>query len=361
MEGTRTVIIGTGSYLPERTIANRDFGDREFHGADGIRLEPPTEQVISKFEQITGIRERRWVGPELVASDLAAVAAERAIEAAQIDPETLDHVIVAHNVGDVTETGRRTDQVPSLASRVKARLRIRNPRTVGYDVAFGCPGWLQGVIHADCFLRAGVGRRALVIGAETLSRVCDPDDRDSMIYADGAGAVVVEARPPGERGGILAHAARTDAADHAFLLWMGGPYRRNGHPDDGSIYLKMEGHKVYEYAVKTVPEVISECLASAGVAIGEVAKILVHQANAKLDQAIIKRVLRGTGLEAEVESLVPMTVGWLGNTSVATLPTLLDLVRREQLDGHRLASGDVLVFASVGAGMNANAMAYRME
>lgn len=360
MDGThRSVIIGTGSYLPARTIANRDFGDREFHGADGARLEPPTEQIIAKFEQITGIRERRWVGPDLVASDLGAIAAERAIEAAGIDPETLDHVIVAHNFGDVTETGRRTDQVPSLASRVKARLGIKNPRTVGYDVAFGCPGWLQGVIHADCFLRAGVGRRALVIGTETLSRVCDPDDRDSMIYADGAGAAVLEARPAGEPGGILAHAARTDAADHAFLLWMGGPFRQNGHPGDGSIYLKMEGHKVYEYAVKTVPEVIAECLKTAGLAIGNVAKIFVHQANAKLDQAIVKRVLRGTGLQADVDELVPMTVGWLGNSSVATLPTLLDLVRRGELDGHRLDSGDVVVFASVGAGMNANAMAYR--
>ncbi len=361
-ETRRSVIIGTGSYLPERTIANEAFLDREFHTADGTRIELPTERVIEKFEQITGIRERRWVGPELVASDLAAIAAERAIEAAGIDPETLDHLIVAHNFGDVTDAGRRTDQVPSLASRVKARLGIENPRAVGYDVAFGCPGWLQGVIHADCFLRAGAGSRALVIGAETLSRVCDPDDRDSMIYADGAGAAVLEAResaepPSAKQAGVLAHAARTDAAEHAFLLRLAGG-ARNG--DCGALYLKMDGHKVYEYAVKTVPEVISECLAAAGIGIGEVAKILVHQANAKLDQAIVKRVLRGTGIEPEAEALVPMTVGWLGNSSVATLPTLLDLLTRGELDGHRLESGDVVVFASVGAGMNANALAYRV-
>lgn len=362
----RTVITGTGSYLPERTIANRHFSDREFRAADGTPLDSPTERVIEKFEQITGIRERRWVGPERVASDLAAIAAERAIESAGIDPETLDHLIVAHNFGDVAEAGRRTDQVPSLASRVKARLGIRNPRAVGYDVAFGCPGWLQGVIHADCFLRAGAGSRALVIGAETLSRVCDPDDRDSMIYADGAGAAVLEARDEsagtGPAGigpsGILAHAARTDAAEHAFLLWMGAPFRRND-ADNGAIYLKMEGHKVYEYAVKTVPEVISECLAATGAEIGEVKKILVHQANAKLDQAIVKRVLRGSGIDAEAGALVPMTVGWLGNSSVATLPTLLDLILRGELEGHRLERGDLVLFASVGAGMNANALAYR--
>ena len=117
---------------------------------------------------------------------------------------------------------------------------------------------------------------------------------------------------------------------------------------------------VFGVVALAVPAVVEECLAKAGAGIGEVAKILVHQANAKLDQAIVKRLLRAAGVRACADELVPMTVGWLGNSSVATLPTLYDLLRRRRLDGHRLEAGDLLVFASVGAGMNANALAYRM-
>ena len=354
----RSVIIGTGSYLPERRIPNAAFHDAEFYAADGARLESPAAAIVAKFEQITGIRERRYVGGELVTSDIAALAAERAVAAAGIDRESLDYVIVGHNFGDVAADNRRSDQVPSLGARVKARLGIANPRTVAYDLPFGCPGWLQAVIQADYYLRSGDARRALVVGAEILSRVCDPHDRDSMIYADGAGAVVLEARPSPEPVGVLAHAARSDAAEHAYLLRMGASSRRD--LDGGALFLKMDGHKVYEYAVTAVPAVVEECLAKAGLGIGDVAKLLVHQANAKLDQAIVKRLLRTAGLRTPAEELVPMTVGWLGNSSVATLPTLYDLLRKGELDGHRVDAGDLVVFASVGAGMNANALAYRV-
>jgi 3-oxoacyl-[acyl-carrier-protein] synthase-3 len=357
-EPPRSVIIGTGSYLPERAIPNSAFHDAEFYDPDGARLDAPAEAIVAKFEQITGIRERRYVGDELVTSDIAALAAERAVAAAGIDPESLDYVIVGHNFGDVTADNRRSELVPSLAARVKSRLGVDNPRTIAYDLPFGCPGWLQAVIQADYYLRSGDARRALVIGAEVLSRVCDPHDRDSMIYADGAGAVVLEARPSAEPVGILAHAARSDTIEHAFLLRMGGSCCPD--LDGGGLYLKMDGHKVYEYAVTAVPTVVEECLAKAGLGVGEVAKILVHQANAKLDQAIVKRLLRAAGVRTPAEELVPMTVGWLGNSSVATLPTLFDLLSRGELDGHRVGAGDLIVFASVGAGMNANALAYRM-
>jgi 3-oxoacyl-[acyl-carrier-protein] synthase-3 len=354
----RSVIVGSGSYLPEHAIPNAAFHDAEFYAADGARLEQPVDAIVEKFEQITGIRERRYVGDDLVTSDIAALAAERALTDSGIDPESLDYVIVGHNFGDVTADNRRSELVPSLAARVKGRLGIGNPRTVAYDLPFGCPGWLQAVIQADYYLRSGDAERALVVGAEVLSRVCDPHDRDSMIYADGAGAVVLEARPSAEPVGVLAHAARSDTAEHAYLLRMGASSRRD--LDGGALFLKMDGHKVYEYAVTAVPAVIEECLAKAGLGVGEVAKLLVHQANAKLDQAIVKRVLRAAGVRTSAEELVPMTVGWLGNSSVATLPTLFDLLRRGELDGHRVRAGDLIVFASVGAGMNANALAYRM-
>lgn len=356
-ESRRTIIAGTGSYLPSLRVANQSFHGAEFFGADGTRFDQPPAVIVEKFEAITGICERRYVPDDLVTSDIAALAAEAALASSGIDRETLDYVIVGHNFGDVAAGNRRTDLVPTLAARVKAKLGIRNPAAIAYDLPFGCPGWLQGVIQADYFLRSGDADRALVIGAETLSRVCDPHDRDSMIYADGAGAVVLEARPVEEPVGILSHAARSDTFEHAYLLRMGGSSRPEAA--NGELFLKMDGHKVYEYAVKTVPAVVEDCLARAGVALADVDKILLHQANAKMDEAIVKRLLRSAGDTRSPEEIAPLTVCWLGNSSVATLPTLLDLLERGAIEDHEVRPGDVVVLAAVGAGMNINALAYR--
>jgi 3-oxoacyl-[acyl-carrier-protein] synthase-3 len=353
-----TVITGTGSYLPSLRVPNEVFTGSRFVDRQGATLADPAPAVVEKFQRITGIGERRYVEEGLVASDIGTLAAERALHAAGIDAETLDYLVVAHNFGDVAAANRRSEMVPSLASRVKAKLGIRNPRTIAYDLPFGCPGWLQAVIQVDYFLRSGDATRALVVGAETLSRVCDPHDRDSMIYADGAGAAILEARENATPIGVLAHAARSDTFEHAWLLRMGtSDCPRHEEP---TLYLKMDGHQVYEYAVKTVPEVALECLQRAGLGVGDVDKVLVHQANAKMDEAILKRLLRAGGVRKSVEALAPMTVGWLGNSSVATLPTLLDLLLAGEIEGHRVTRGDLLLFASVGAGMNVNAVAYRV-
>lgn len=357
-ETRRTVVTGTGSYLPTRTVPNDSFLDRSFVDPEGEPFEQPASEVVQKFQAITGITERRYVSEDLVTSDIAALAAERAIEAAGADRESFDYLIVAHNFGDVAADNRRSELVPSLAARVKAKLGIRNPETIAYDLPFGCPGWLQGVIQADYFLRSGDAHRALVIGAETLSRVCDPHDRDSMLYADGAGAAVLEARADDREVGVVAHAARSDTLDHAYLLRMGRSFCREAA--NGELFLKMDGHRVYEYAVKTVPAVVSQCLTRAGAALADVAKLLLHQANAKMDEAIVKRLLKAGKDRRSPADVSPLTVGWLGNSSVATLPTLLDLLTRGKLSGHSLHPGDLVVLAAVGAGMNVNALAYRL-
>jgi 3-oxoacyl-[acyl-carrier-protein] synthase-3 len=354
----RSIIGGTGSHLPTRIVPNADFLAHAFYDPNGSRIDRPTAEIIEKFEKITGITERRWVTGDLVTSDIAFFAADDALQSAGIDPESLDHVIVAHNFGDVGAENRRSDFVPSLAARVKAKLGIANPRTICYDIPFGCPGWLQGLIQADCFLTAGQGTKALVIGAETLSRVSDPHDRDSMIYADGAGAAVLEVVPTDEPVGVLSHAARSDTLEHAQLLSMGRSY----NPDygDDTLFLKMSGRKLYEYALRTVPHVIKEALEKAGARLADVEKVLLHQANAKMDEAIVHRLCKLCEIERVGPEIVPMTISWLGNSSVATLPTLLDLLLKGRLPGQTLARGDLVVFASVGAGMNVNSMMYRM-
>jgi len=352
-----SVIAGTGSYVPDRRVLNRDFLDQTFFDASGEKLKKSNQETIDKLAEITGIRERRYAAPDQQASDLAFLAADEALKSSAIDRESLDYIIVAHNFGDVRAGNVRSDFVPSLASRVKHKLRIANPKTVAYDLPFGCPGWLQGVIQANYYLRSGDSRRALVIGAETLSRIYDPGDRDSMIYADGAGAVILEAVASDRPVGILSHAARTDAIEHAYMLWMGRSFDP-AHAGD-ELYLKMDGHKLYEYALKTVPLVAKESVEKAGLGIADIRKVLIHQANEKMDEAILKRLFKICGGEYKPE-VMPMIISWLGNSSVATVPTLLDLLLKGRLQDHGLVSGDHIVLTSVGAGMNINAVVYRM-
>ena len=189
-----SIIIGSGSYIPTQRILNEHFLSHVFYDRDGTKLVKMNAEIIQQFGKITGIQERRYVTDDLVASDIGFFAAKEALQSSGIDPESLDYIIVAHNFGDISAENRRSEFVPSLASRVKHHLAISNPQTIAYDLPFGCAGWLQGLIQADYYLKSGNAKRILVIGTETLSRICDPHDRDSMIYADGAGAIIVEAQ-----------------------------------------------------------------------------------------------------------------------------------------------------------------------
>ena len=357
---TYSVIVGTGSCIPAGKVHNQKFLSNEFYDSGGKELDKTNEGIIEKFGKITGIAERRYVADDLVTSDIAYLAAKDALESSRIDKESLDYIIVGHNFGDVRADNKRSDFVPSLAARVKQKLAVQNPKTIAYDLVFGCPAWLQGMIQADYYLKSGDAKRALVIGAEVLSRISDPHDRDTMIYADGAAATIVEATTsPDDSGiGMLSHAERSDSLEQAYMLRMGKSY----DPDyqGNELFLKMDGHKLYEYALRTVPLVVRESLVKAGLSLGDVNKVLLHQANAKMDEAILKRLYRLYGEKEVPPYVMPMTISWLGNSSVATLPTLLDLLLKGKLNNHGLRKGDVVVFASVGAGMNINSMVYRM-
>ncbi len=350
-----SVITGTGCHIPSVVVPNDRFLDHEFWGPDRKPIDKPNPEILKQFEAITGIRERRYVPDDLVTSDIAYDAATKAIANAAIDPETLDYIILAHNFGDVRHGSSRSDMVPALAARVKSRLKIQNPKTVAYDLVFGCPGWLQGMIQADALIRAGDIRRAMIIGAETLSRVSDPHDRDSLIYADGAGATIIEGRET--RDGILARAVRSDTLEHSNMLFMGQTYNQEVFLE--ALFLKMEGRKLYRYALNHVASAIKEALDAAKIDLSAVDKILIHQANGKMDEAILRELyeLYGTRPPSDV---MPMTISWLGNSSVATIPTLLDLINRGEMNGHNLQPGNIIVFASVGAGMHINAAVYRV-
>lgn len=348
-------ITGSGSCIPNKSVTNNDFLNHSFLNEDGTAFSQTNEIVASKFKEITGIEERRYANDDLLSSDLAFYAAQKAIESANIDPETLDYIIFAHNFGDVKKGAIQSDMLPSLATRVKFKLRIKNPKCVAYDMLFGCPGWVEGVIQASAFIKAGMAKKCLVIGAETLSRVVDIHDRDSMIYSDGAGATIIEAT--NDEGGILAHESATFSYDEANYLFFGKSFNNNNDPNVR--YIKMHGRKIYEFALVNVPKAMKECLDNSGVNILDVKKILIHQANEKMDEAIIQRFYKLYDLTMP-EGIMPMSIKSLGNSSVATIPTLYDLITRNKMKNQKLNKGDVIMFASVGAGMNVNAIVYKM-
>jgi 3-oxoacyl-[acyl-carrier-protein] synthase-3 len=347
-------ISGIGSYIPEKSVSNTDFSEHVFLNEDGSPFGYPNEVVVNKFKNITGIENRRYADEKYTSSDLGYFAAKKAIENAKIDPETIDYIIFAHNFGDVKQGTIQSDMLPSLATRVKHKLQIKNPKCVAYDLLFGCPGWIEGVLQANAFIKSGMAKRCLVIGGETLSRVVDDHDRDSMIYSDGAGASIIEAS--NDASGMLSYESATFANEEAGYLFFGKSYNTELDPD--TKYIKMYGRKIYEFALSNVPTAMQSCLDKSGVAIDDVKKILIHQANEKMDEAIVHRFYKLYG-KTPPKDVMPMSIHDLGNSSVATVPTLFDQVLQGKIENQEINKGDVLIFASVGAGMNINAFVYR--
>jgi 3-oxoacyl-[acyl-carrier-protein] synthase-3 len=354
-----SVIIGSGHFLPENVIKNTDFLDKVFFdGATGKPLERPMEDIIEKFVAITEIEERRWADKDMVNSDMGKIAGEKAIADAGIDKNDLDYIIVAQNFGDVVYGTNKTDIMPSLSSKIKHKLDIRNGSCIPYDMIYGCPGWIEGMRMADQFIQSGLAKNILVIGSETLSRVVDPFDRDSMIFADGAGAVVLSAQESNEKFGILAHNTISDNNEELDYLYNGRSFNPDYQPRHS--FIRMAGRKIYEYALTKVPAAIKKSIDDAGLHLDDTSKLLIHQANGKMDEQILKRFLRlYKGKVAD--DYMPMTIAKFGNSSVATVPTMFDLINKKQLDNHEFNSGDNIVFASVGAGMTINSMVYKFK
>ncbi|WP_340113755.1 3-oxoacyl-ACP synthase III family protein [Maribellus mangrovi] len=355
---TYTRIIGTGSYLPPQIIKNSYFLNHEFYTPSKQKIEDKTnEEIIQKFKEITNIEERRYVAEDQVTSDIAALAIEEACKDAGISKDSLDFIILGHNFGDIYEGNVRTDILPGLANKVKMKLKLKNPACICHDVVSGCPGWTQAMIVADAYIKSGFWKRGVVVGADVLSRISDPHDRDSMIYADGAGATVVEAVESEEPIGIIAHSSRSDSVQYASLLTLG----ESSNPDfeGDELFIKMTGHKLYIYAITTVPGVVKDSIEKAGIELSDVKKIFIHQANEKMDEAILAGVFKAYGEKEIPEGIMPMSIRKLGNSSTATVPTLLDLVMKGKMEGQEVNEGDYTILCSVGAGMNINSIVYK--
>lgn len=351
------IITGTGSAIPNRTVKNNEFNHHVFLNEDGTLFEKENHEIIEKFQAITGIEERRYAEDHINTSDLATEASVKAIQKANLNKEELDLIIVAHNFGDVKKGSIQGDMLPSLATRVKSKLGITNPNCVAYDILFGCPGWVQAMIQANQAIKAGEAKKALVIGAETLSRVVDDNDRDSMIFADGAGATIIELKMEDKERGVLSSAAQTYAIEEAGYLYSGPSFNKENDQDVN--YIKMLGRKIYEFALVNVPAAIKTAMDKRNLDIDDINQIFLHQANEKMDEAIVKRLYRLYRKPVQ-KNVMPMSIQKLGNNSVATVPILYDMVLNNEIENHSIAKNDVVIFASVGAGMNINAITYKL-
>ncbi|WP_448582350.1 beta-ketoacyl-ACP synthase III [Thermaurantiacus sp.] len=322
---THNLITGTGSALPATRVANDDLASR-------------LDTSDSWIRERTGIRARRIADPATTTADLATEAAARALEAAGLEAGAIDLVVLATATPDLT--------FPATAARVQARLGIT--RGAAFDIAAVCSGFIYALAVADSLLKAGQGSRALVIGAETFSRLLDWDDRaTAVLFGDGAGAVVLETRAavPGETPrGILASRLHADGRHEGLLYVDGGP------GTTGTVgKLRMAGRDVFRHAVHNLTSVVDEILAEAQLGVEAIDWIIPHQANLRIIEATAKKL----GFPM---AKVIVTVDEHANTSAASVPLALDVAVR---DG-RIRPGQLCLLEAMGGGFTWGALLLRM-
>lgn len=350
-----TVIKGTGSVLPEVIVPNEHFNEFVFYDKNGVKLERQGAEVTAKLEAITGIRERRYISADEDSRPLMTGAAKLAVADAGIDFNDLDGIIVAHNAGNMLVGEKDFHTVPNMAAYLKNSLEIVKHECFAYDILFACPGWLQSVIQAHQIINNGDAENILVVGIEIASRLLDPFDLDSMILADGCGAAVLSKSV--ENKGVLSYATFSHSQKDIENIYLG---KSNNKDVAGNCWFKMNGREVYRYATQWVPKVVKKALDKANLHLREVDIFLFHQANEKLNQAIAKNLADLYETEAEtLAGKIPMTIQFLGNTSVATIPTMLDLILKGKLGDYEIKKGNTAVMTSVGAGMHCNSIVYR--
>ena len=319
-------VLGTGSYLPPGRVTNQALADRL--AKQGI--ETSDEWIVAR----TGIHSRHFAEPHVTTSDLALAAAQRAIESANIDPQTIDLIVVATSTPDFV--------FPSTACLLQNKLQIKNGGAA-FDVQAVCSGFAYAVATVDALIRTGQHRTALIVGAETFSRILDFNDRTTcVLFGDGAGAVILQAS---DEPGVLASALHADGS-YADILCT--PGHVNGGVVAGSAFLHMDGQAVFKLAVNVLEKVAVEALQKADMSPEQVDWLIPHQANIRIMTHTCRK------LRLPLERMV-VTVGEHGNTSAASIPLALDIAVR---DG-RIKRGQNVLLEGVGGGFTWGASVIR--
>jgi 3-oxoacyl-[acyl-carrier-protein] synthase-3 len=318
-------LLGTGSALPRRVVTNAELA---------LQVDTSDEWIVER----TGIRQRHIAGPDETTATLATAAARAALADAGIDASSIGLIVLATATPDNT--------FPATATKVQHALGCNGG--VAFDVGAVCSGFLYALTVADSLLRTGMAKRALVIGAETFSRILDWDDRTTcVLFGDGAGAVVLEAPAPNaaiDGPGILASRLHADGAQHDLLYVDGGPSttQTTGH-------VRMKGREVFRHAVVNLTNVLNEVLEETGISSDRIDWVVPHQANARILDATAKKL----GI---APSKVVVTVDRHANTSAASVPLALDVARK---DG-RIKSGDLVMLEAMGGGFTWGASLIRI-
>ncbi|MGN6083870.1 beta-ketoacyl-ACP synthase III [Trinickia sp.] len=319
-------VLGTGSYLPPGRVTNQELADRL--ASQGV--ETSDEWIVAR----TGIHARHFAEPNVTTSDLALAAAQRAIESADIDPQTIDLIVVATSTPDFV--------FPSTACLLQNKLQIKNGGAA-FDVQAVCSGFAYAVATVDALIRTGQHRTALIVGAETFSRILDFNDRTTcVLFGDGAGAVILQAS---DTPGVLASAMHADGS-YADILCT--PGHVNGGVVAGSAFLHMDGQAVFKLAVNVLEKVAVEALEKANLSADQVDWLIPHQANIRIMTHTCRK------LRVPQERMV-VTVGEHGNTSAASIPLALDIAVR---DG-RIKRGQNVLIEGVGGGFTWGASVIR--
>jgi len=376
-EDINYVFSAVGECIPEKVVPNSYFLKHKFYLRNGKPDAKPIERILDKFEERTGITSRRYARDDQVASDLGAEALDTACKSSGIELESIDVVIGATDYFDIKYGESFIDTVPGTARKVLSKLGYDHSKGKihALDMVGGCPGWLESVMSGGRRLRLDKNvNRVAVVAMETLSRISDPHDKDSLIYSDGAGAVIIDAVRGTEREGIIAYDSETithfeasrrsvfrDITDTAEFLTM-GPSNNPEYIHKHRKFLKMFGPNVAELAEEHVPEILAAVLEEAGWTPKEIALFLLHQANRDLDH---RMACRAGVLEEDLGIRVPITINYLGNPSVATIPTLIATIAKKELTSdcgctYSFKPRDKLAIASVGASMIVDAMTYQV-
>lgn len=352
-----SIITGTGSVLPERVIPNSHFFEHEFYTKDGKPITKPGEDVAAKLEEISAIQSRRYIPEDEDNVPMMKSAGEKAIADADIDRNQIDGIIVAHNTGNMCTDGSGWEPVPNLASLIKHALEIKNHDCFAYDILFGCPGWIQAMIQAHQSIQMGDANHVLVVGVEVVSRVLDPHDVDSMLGGDGCGAVVLSRAESDKKRGLVSNHTFSHCQDDYRSIYIG---KSNNQDFGDTPFFKMNGRDVYRYATTWVPQVLKKAMDKLNTQIHDIDLFLFHQANGKMLDVIANNISKLFNMElSSLAGKIPRIIEFTGNSSVATIPTMLDMIRKKELGDFEITKGQMVAMASVGAGMHCNAILYQ--